>query len=367
MGKGRRSGIADAATNEAKRGNTALQFTVIVPVYRVEEYLERCVDSILAQTFPDFEVILVDDGSPDGCPKMCDDYGKKDGRVRVIHKPNGGLVSARNAGILAAKGDYITYVDGDDWIKPNLLQFVHDRIAESDQPVDMIMFASENVYADGHTDYIKNAVPEGWYDRERLEKEIFPYLLSDRRKGFFIGTMILGHAWNKPSRRELQVDNYVRDEKIRMFTDVPMTYKILLNCHNVYICNEPLYLYNQMNTGSIIAQGKMNYLTESYAHLVSYMQQRMRGYGSSMDRQLNDYPVHLIIRNAIWELKKKQTFFQAVKTVKTGLKKTGMLRFITLKGLPANPKILILLFKLRLYTPAMLLCAIKARKSTIKA
>lgn len=343
-----------------------MQFSVIVPVYKVEEYLERCVDSILAQTFTDFEVILVDDGSPDRCPRMCDAYKEKDHRVRVIHKPNGGLVSARNAGIFAAKGDYITYVDGDDWVKPNMLQFVHDRLAESADPVDMVIFASENVFSD-HTEIMQNKVAEGWYNRGRLEKEIFPYLLSDRRKGFFIGTMIQGHTWNKPCRRELQKEHYVRDERIRMFTDVPMTYEILLSCNNIYICNEPLYLYNQMNTGSILAMGKMNYLTESFSHLVSYMQERMRGCSASIDRQLNDYPVHLIIRNAIWELKKKQSFFQAVKAIKCGLKQTGMLRFITLKGLPINPKILMLLFKLRLYTPAMLLCALKARKSSNKA
>ena len=343
-----------------------MQFTVIVPIYKVEAYLERCVDSILAQTFPDFEVILVDDGSPDGCPQICDAYEKKDGRVRVIHKPNGGLVSARNAGIFAAKGDYITYVDGDDWAKPNLLQFVHDRIAESKAPVDMIVFAAENVYAD-HRDTFKNNVPEGWYNRERLEKEIFPYLLSNRKNGFKIGTMIQGHVWNKPCRRELQQEYYVRDERIRMFTDVPMTYEILLNCQNIYICNEPLYLYNQMNTGSILAMGKMNYLTKSFSYLVSYMQSRMRGYGASMDQQLNDYPVHLIIRNAIWEINKKQPFRQAVKNIKNGLRESGMLQYVKLKGLPRNPKIMVLLFKLHLYTPAMLLCAVKAKKSSIRA
>ena len=339
-----------------------MQFTVIVPVYKVEEYLERCVNSILSQTFTDFEVILVDDGSPDGCPQICDDYEKKDSRVRVIHKPNGGLVSARNAGIFAAKGDWITYVDGDDWVKPHLLQFIHDRIAESSAPVDMIMFASENVFAD-HVDKIENKVPEGWYDRDRLEKEIFPYLLSDRRHGFKIGTMILGHTWNKPCRRELQLKHYVRDERIRMFTDVPMTYEILLDCHNVYICNEQLYLYNQMNTGSILALGKNNYLTENFNYVVSYMQERMQGFNPSMDQQLNDYPVHLIIRTAIGEINKDQPFLQAVKIIRAGLKKSRLLGLISLKGLPQNPKLLILLFKLRLYIPAMLLCAVKARKA----
>lgn len=338
-----------------------MEYSVIVPIYRVEEYLERCIDSILAQTFTDFEVILVDDGSPDRCPQICDTYKEKDKRIRVIHKPNGGLVSARNAGIFASKGDYITYVDGDDWIKPNLLQFVHDRMVEAPVPLDMVLFGSENVFAD-HVDFMVNKVPDGYYDRARLEKEIFPYLFSDRRKGFFIGSAIQAENWNKPCRRELQEEHYVRDERIRMFTDVPVTYECLLNCQNVYICSEPLYYYNQMNVNSILALGKQNYLTESFGYLVAYLHERLKGYGPSIAQQINDYPVHLIIRTAIAEIKKKQSFGQAVEAVKSGLKKSGILQYIDLKGLPRNPKILILLFKLRLYTPAMLLVAVKARK-----
>ncbi len=92
--------------------------SVIVPVYKVEAYLNRCVDSILGQTYKNLEVILVDDGSPDGSGAICDAYAEKDARVRVIHKENGGLSSARNAGIDIAKGEYLAFVDSDDWIEP---------------------------------------------------------------------------------------------------------------------------------------------------------------------------------------------------------------------------------------------------------
>lgn len=95
--------------------------SVIVPVYNVENYLHKCVDSILAQTLNDFELILVDDGSPDNCGDICDEYAKKDGRVRVIHKQNGGVSSARNAGIELAKGEWLCFVDGDDVIETDYL------------------------------------------------------------------------------------------------------------------------------------------------------------------------------------------------------------------------------------------------------
>lgn len=98
------------------------EISVIVPVYKVESYLERCIQSILAQTYKDFELILVDDGSPDNCPAICDRYAKQDGRIRVIHQENGGLSAARNTGIEMAKGKWLFFVDSDDWVHTEALR-----------------------------------------------------------------------------------------------------------------------------------------------------------------------------------------------------------------------------------------------------
>ena len=96
------------------------EISIIVPVYQVEKYLNECIDSILAQTFTDFELILVDDGSPDNCPALCDAAAKRDSRVRVIHKQNGGVSTARNAGLDAAQGNWIAFVDSDDTVEPSI-------------------------------------------------------------------------------------------------------------------------------------------------------------------------------------------------------------------------------------------------------
>ena len=109
--------------------------TVIVPVYCVEPYLRICTASILAQTFRDFELLLVDDGSPDGCPALCDAIAATDARVRVIHQENGGVSAARNAGIRAAKGEYLTFVDADDWIEPDYLSCLLEAMRQSDLAV----------------------------------------------------------------------------------------------------------------------------------------------------------------------------------------------------------------------------------------
>lgn len=105
--------------------------SVIVPVYKVEKYLHRCVDSILNQTYKNLEVILIDDGSPDNCSAICDEYAAKDSRVRVFHQKNAGVSAARNAGLDAATGDYIAFVDSDDWLEPDMYQTLHDVLQKS--------------------------------------------------------------------------------------------------------------------------------------------------------------------------------------------------------------------------------------------
>lgn len=121
--------------------------SVIVPVYKVEAYLDRCVRSIIDQTYPSLDIILVDDGSPDNCPAMCDAWAKKDRRIRVIHKPNGGLSDARNTGVAAAKGEYISFIDSDDWIAPEMLDRLMHAMERDDS--DIAACAVEMVWEDG--------------------------------------------------------------------------------------------------------------------------------------------------------------------------------------------------------------------------
>lgn len=122
-----------------------MKFSIIVPVYKVQAYLPECVDSILAQTYRDFELILVDDGSPDNCPQMCDNYAQSDLRVKVIHKENGGLSSARNAGIRAAEGAYLLFIDSDDyWSTPEVLEKLASILKKT--PTTLVQFGHQCYY-----------------------------------------------------------------------------------------------------------------------------------------------------------------------------------------------------------------------------
>ena len=104
--------------------------SIVVPVYKVEPYLDKCISSIVNQTYKNLEIILVDDGSPDNCPAMCDAWAEKDNRIRVIHKPNGGLSDARNAGMYVATGELMAFVDSDDWIAPDMYEQLYRRLTE---------------------------------------------------------------------------------------------------------------------------------------------------------------------------------------------------------------------------------------------
>ena len=148
--------------------------SIIVPVYKVEEYLDTCVQSILAQTYTDLELILVDDGSPDRCGAMCDAWAEKDHRVRVLHKENGGVCSARNAGLDAARGDYIAFVDSDDWLDPEMYAVMMAQVREHGCDVVMCDCIKEHP---GKPQLYTHPIRPGFYDRNALETEYFPHLL----------------------------------------------------------------------------------------------------------------------------------------------------------------------------------------------
>ena len=132
------------------------EISIIVPVYQVEKYLNECIDSILAQTFTDFELILVDDGSPDNCPALCDAAAKRDSRVRVIHKQNGGVSTARNAGLDAAQGNWIAFVDSDDTAAPEYLEKMHKAALE--MGADFAICSSQCIDETGKTLYVKRII-----------------------------------------------------------------------------------------------------------------------------------------------------------------------------------------------------------------
>ena len=213
--------------------------SVIVPIYGIERYLGICIESLLNQTYRNLEIILVDDGSPDRCPEICDLYASKDSRVTVIHKENGGLVSARKAGILASHGDYIGVVDGDDWIGEGFYRSLLSYAVESGSDTVAAGF-TRDLFA--KSQIIHNAIPSGIYEGDALAG-LFGEMISC---GAFHTYGITTYLWNKLFRREILLPCQLAvDERITVGEDAAAVYPALLTCQKICVTDNCAYHYRQ--------------------------------------------------------------------------------------------------------------------------
>ncbi len=220
--------------------NNTPMFSIIVPVYKVEKYLCQCVDSLLTQDFDDYEIILVDDGSPDSCPQICDEYASRNERVRVVHKPNGGLSDARNEGVKVSKGKYLTFVDSDDfWIGTEVLSGV-SQIINKFHP-DIVVSDFIKYYTDSKK-YLYPSITCDTALNGKSKIEVLEYL-------YFCHADMKISAWQKFAERELLTRNPFT--KGLLSEDIDWTLKIYPSARSICMYGKPYYCYRQMREGSI--------------------------------------------------------------------------------------------------------------------
>ena len=218
---------------------TNTEISVIVPIYRIEKYLPTCIESLLNQSFLDFELLLVNDGSPDNCAKICDDYAKTDARIRVVHKKNGGLLSARKAGLTEARGKYISFVDGDDWVDQYYLDIMY-KLAEANNS-DLVMTGHYREF-DGKIETIK-PILTGAFDKKEIVSSIIPNAIYN---GAFCQHGISTYVWNKLFKRDLLKEVlFDVPNDIVMGEDAAITYSYLSISKSLVISKIPLYYYRQ--------------------------------------------------------------------------------------------------------------------------
>lgn len=222
--------------------------SIIVPVYNVEEYLEECITSILHQEFSEFELILVDDGSTDRSGSLCNEYAKKDERIAVIHQKNAGLSEARNTGIQAAKGSFISFLDSDDFIHPAMYQLLYQNVEESDSDISVCDFQ----YIYSHKQAIAESVKNEYKVISNLEAVESIVRDGDRK-------MIT--AWCKLYRKNLFED--LTFPKGRYHEDEYITYRLFYQANTVAVSEAKLYYYRQRNnsiTGSCYSLKRLDKL-----------------------------------------------------------------------------------------------------------
>ncbi len=203
-----------------------MKYSVIIPIYKVEKYLRRCVDSVLAQTLSDCEIILVDDGSPDNCPEICDEYALNDSRIKVIHKENGGLSSARNAGIKIATGEYIGFVDSDDYVEPNMYETLYNALQESGADMAVCEYAIVDE---------KGAVKS----KSIVEKGVFtPFEMFeklDKLGGYYVA------SWSKLYKKTILKNNLFPEG--RLHEDAFTTHRFFGESNKIVCVDKVLYNY----------------------------------------------------------------------------------------------------------------------------
>ena len=218
--------------------------SIIVPVYKVENEIDRCIQSILNQTYTSIEIILVDDGSPDKCPEICDAYAKQDKRIKVIHKENGGLSDARNVGLDVAKGEYIAFIDSDDWVEDSFIEQLLTNLISTNSDISICGYTLVN-------ENNQKRHYSAQKDLELLENEEALRELFTQEK---FGCMV----WQKLYRKELFKD--IRFPVNKLYEDVAVSLPLFIKSKQCVISNKELYFYFQRNSSIVNSRFNKNKL-----------------------------------------------------------------------------------------------------------
>lgn len=313
--------------------------SVIVPVYNVEKYLDRCVKSILGQTYKNIEIILIDDGSTDMSGELCEKYASEDKRIKVIHKENKGLVSARKTGVNAATGTYVAYVDSDDWIDKTMYEELVKEIVQHNADI-----VTSGLYREYHESTVVefDHLPEGIYERELIENKIFPELIFT---GNFFESGINIHLYNKLYKRELVRRNQLNvDSQIRVGDDAALVYPCIMDANKIVITHKSFYHYC-IRQNSVMSTGYKNEIS-GYKKIYNVIKKKIVISSKCEDilnNQLNFLMIYLLLLKEpqyIIQVRDKQIFpFDCVyireKVVLCGSGKFGnaLYRFMKEEGL----------------------------------
>ena len=263
--------------------------SVIVPVYNTKKYLGKCIDSILAQTYSDYELILVDDGSTDGSSEVCDEYAKKSEKIHVIHKENCGLLHTRKVGFDKACGEYISYIDSDDYIEPEMYEYMMEKLCKHNADVAICNMVYEmNGERENFPCYSEN----GFFDKERLVKEIYPNMLySDDNQKTALPPSLCNKIIRKNVLKKALED---ADNTISFGEDALCSFPCLLDAESVYICSDKyFYVYRQVPNSMTRAFDEK--LLDKFRLLITLLDRAFVSRGFDAKSQLDCYAVRVSI------------------------------------------------------------------------
>lgn len=281
-----------------------MKLSVIVPIYNAQEYLDKCLSCIVNQSYVDMEILLIDDGSTDESGKICDKFAKKDARIRVIHKLNEGLVKTRKCGIALASGEYITFVDADDWIDKD----TYSNLFEKASNADIIAYGMIEEY-ENRSVTKKNNIPIGIYDKKQIQEQIVPYILYS---GIFYEFGLLPNLVCKIIKKELLIKCIEKvSGDVTIGEDVDFSCNVFFEADSICVLDDTPYHYVQRDNSMMRSKTPINALIELYKDLRNVNIKNYRV--CEWNRQLETYMEFVILLKAPWFLFDKLRLFRLIK------------------------------------------------------
>jgi len=271
--------------------------SVIVAIYNVEPYLRQCIESLIEQTYPHMEIILVNDGSTDECPKICDYYQSVDRRIKVIHKENEGLVKARKDGLEYSKGTYIGYVDGDDWVEKDMYEVLMEEAILND--ADIVVAGHKEEINGKVVEVLSNSIPPGLYTEDNLYSDIYSRMLVN---GLFSEFGVYSYLWNKIFKKSIIYSNQMKvDNRIFIAEDAACTYPVLLDSKRIYISETNHYHYRQRYDSMVKDRSQDIVGIERLQIMYNYLKERFLDipYKNNLMSQLEKFLLSLLIVRGI--------------------------------------------------------------------
>ncbi len=285
-------------------------FSVIVPIYGVEQFLPQCIESVLQQSCADFELILVDDGSQDDCPCICDEYAKQDDRVHVIHKKNAGVVLARQTGVAMAEGKYLVFIDGDDWLGREYLQLFCNEINRNNP--DIICCGS--TWWSSPTAFTEKVFPidVGWYSRDDIKARIFSWLVEDSKGKYFPNSL-----WAKCFRTDLYKRHQLINSYVQIGEDSACVKPCVYYANSLSVLPNCEYFYRQVN--SSMTKAKKPFDWNGPEIIAKHFEKQIPMNEGDFQEQVYRNCVHNIFNVAVSRFYQKKSYKTISNEIKTEL------------------------------------------------
>ena len=318
-------------------------FSVIVPTYNNEREIRRCIESILCQTYRNFELILIDDGSQDLTSLYCDQFSEKDDRVKVVHKENAGAAAARNTGLFLAKGRYIYFVDADDWVD-NTLLYEASQVLDKVSAPDIFVFGSRMLMENQTVTY-SSFVEPGLYTKSRLEHEVYSRMMCPRGKKDWM-SVVSYYLWDKIISRELLLEHYCRDTSLFMGEESVCAYECMYYAKEVFFSPLILYTYDRTSISSMHRRYHEDLFTNCIRVEEYYRTYLSKG-NEKIESQINREECRSLRYVIDYELEFNKSVYWSSIHLKKKMEQVKTYLICPLKGLSFADKCFVLVFSMR--------------------